>query len=459
MTMMLLVVLSVVLAQAGFTLGEYPRLTAFEEVMHAAAEAEIVPERDYVDVRIEDFVTEGLSDFVPFGTHISLGDEQRTSMVVMFQAYGSLRNDSIIKFGYSSNNLEYTVHGTGKHYTQSDLCTTEASPMNGYAYTVKLVDLKPSTRYYYVVGFEGLPSGMSKSFFFTTQPSLPSDHTQFLLYGDIGGSWAGNGHRTSAMQGSLHEGSHMDFTMLIGDLSYANGKDHYWDEFLVQIENVAAYHPWQVQVGNHEYNHGECFVPFRTRFHTPNNNYDANSIFWYSFTYGPVKIVVMSTEHDFSRGSSQHNYLVREMANVDRAVTPWLIFVGHRPMYVTDYFSDLMVKNLEKELLEYKVDIAIWGHIHTYERLCAIVNYTCTSRSDQGVYVSPASPVHVVIGNAGQGKHTEFSSETNQIFADINEKFTDLTGYSRFYVNHTHFISNHVLVSTGEIFDSFTITK
>ena len=50
----------------------------------------------------------------------------------------------------------------------------------------------------------------------------------------------------------------------------------------------------------------------------------------FGFDYGQVHFVVMSTEHDFSRGTDQHYWISKHLANVDRSTTPWLIFVGHR---------------------------------------------------------------------------------------------------------------------------------
>ena len=43
----------------------------------------------------------------------------------------------------------------------------------------------------------------------------------------------------------------------------------------------------------------------------------------------------MSTEHDFTPGSPQHSWLVQAFnaTRAKRAAQPWLIFIGHRPMY------------------------------------------------------------------------------------------------------------------------------
>ena len=66
---------------------------------------------------------------------------------------------------------------------------------------------------------------------------------------------------------------------------------------------------------------------------------------------------MMSTEHDFTINSEQYMFLDNHLKNVNRNITPWLIFAGHRPMYVdsTDVkynFSDQPVAALLRQHIE-----------------------------------------------------------------------------------------------------------
>lgn len=45
--------------------------------------------------------------------------------------------------------------------------------------------------------------------------------------------------------------------------------------------------------------------------------------------YGPVHFTLMSTEHNFSVGSDQYEWIVKDLASVDRSRTPWLIVGAH----------------------------------------------------------------------------------------------------------------------------------
>ena len=53
--------------------------------------------------------------------------------------------------------------------------------------------------------------------------------------------------------------------------------------------------------------------------------------YWHTYIYGPVRFVVVSTEHDFSPGSPQLRWLSVTLESVDRNETPWLVVYGHRP--------------------------------------------------------------------------------------------------------------------------------
>jgi len=57
--------------------------------------------------------------------------------------------------------------------------------------------------------------------------------------------------------------------------------------------------------------------------------------------------------------------------------------------------SPLLKANLEHLLVKYQVDLALWGHHHSYQRTCPVYNNTC--------FYGSKYPVHCVIGMAGMG--------------------------------------------------------
>ena len=74
--------------------------------------------------------------------------------------------------------------------------------------------------------------------------------------------------------------------------------------------------------------------------------------------------------HNFLEGSEQWHFLRKDLAAVDRKRTPWLVFAGHRPMYSssatqeTSQMGAHLRQAIEPLLAEFKVDIALWGHVH-----------------------------------------------------------------------------------------------
>ena len=80
---------------------------------------------------------------------------------------------------------------------------------------------------------------------------------------------------------------------------------------------------------------GECGVTYSQRYimPAPANTRRSDSP-WYQFIVGPIQFIMMSSEHDFRPGSSQYSFLQHALSAVNRKQTPWLVFLGHRPMYV-----------------------------------------------------------------------------------------------------------------------------
>ena len=61
--------------------------------------------------------------------------------------------------------------------------------------------------------------------------------------------------------------------------------------------------------------------------------------------------------------SEQYNWLIRDLAAVNRSLTPWVVFTTHRPMYCSssmEYAQHAAIAELlEPVLLEHKVDLEL----------------------------------------------------------------------------------------------------
>ena len=55
---------------------------------------------------------------------------------------------------------------------------------------------------------------------------------------------------------------------------------------------------------------------------------------------------------------------------------------------------------LEKLLYDYGVDVVIWAHEHSYERLWPLYDYAVRNGSYEDPYRNPRAPVHLISGSA-----------------------------------------------------------
>ena len=369
----------------------------------------------------------------------------------------------------------YVLEAVTFTYSAKDMC---GSPAKDYGYRdpgmihqTTLNNLKPGQRYQYKFGDD--ENGWSQTFSFKAPPlPSPSAAVKFIAYGDMGNGQEDDSRQVvTGQQPSLNttrrvmgEVDTTDVVMHIGDISYARGYASVWDEFFDQIQGIATAAPYMVCIGNHERDFpksgsyytgtdsgGECGVPYEKRFPMPRPSLDEA---WYGFDYGSVHVVIMSTEHDFRPQSEQYKFLDRHMSEVDRSVTPWLVFAGHRPMYVDSTNAaagagDLPVAgelqdSVEPLLKKYKVDLALWGHHHSYQRTCPLY---------QGVCDEINGVTHVVIGMAGQSLSQNLKPQTPSWIKMADDKHF---GYSRFVANTTMLFFEYVR-NDGSIPDSFQL--
>ncbi|KAL6958785.1 prolyl aminopeptidase [Sarracenia purpurea var. burkii] len=310
----------------------------------------------------------------------------------------------------------------------------------GYIHDGVMTNLKKGKRYYYKVGSDS--GGWSITYSFVSR-NKDSDETTAFLFGDMGTATPYStflrtqDESISTMKWISRDiealGDKPSFISHIGDISYARGYSWLWDNFFAQIEPVASKVPYHVCIGNHEYDWplqpwkpdwsysvygkdggGECGVPYSLRFNMPGNSSEptgtrvpATRNLYYSFDMGAVHFVYISTETNFLPGSSQYNFIKRDLESINRKKTPFVVVQGHRPMYTTSHenrdapFRDRLLEHLEPLFVKNKVTLALWGHVHRYERFCPLNNFTCGSMGLNGEQWE-AFPVHVVIGMAGQ---------------------------------------------------------
>jgi acid phosphatase type 7 len=362
---------------------------------------------------------------------------------------------------------------------------------------------------YYTFGDEDTQGGRSSEMIFFMPPlagETRSDRgTRVILYDDLGrGStddtytWDEYGRpaifTTMAVGDEVIRGE-VDAVYHGGDISYATGYMAVWDFFMDQISPIASSTIYLTTVGNHESDcpdsatiypgsmsrgwgdsGGECGIPATTLLTQPEPAVTDKP--WWAYDVGLIHFIGMSTEHDFSIGSEQWNFLKSDLESVNRTLTPWIIFGGHRAMYInSDYlYSDdgssdeqvmnSLIDNIEPLLVNNSVDLGFYGHNHAVQRHSAVINKTVIQRSsitydadNNPVYTfdHPGAPVHMVVGTGGAYfSYNAVYSPNNPVW---NEAVFYKYGYARVEVTNTTLNWSWVEAETGVVMDRMKIIK
>lgn len=330
------------------------------------------------------------------------------------------------------DNVSTVSFGTTVTYAADSMCGGTAAKTGqrlwrhpGFIHSVSFGSLEQDGQCYgYRFGQAGLWSNN-----YTHCTPQQDGVTRFCAFADVG-SWTGDGDPRTVVarmaEDALSEAN--AFSLLVGDLSYAEGRGFMWDQFGTMLEPLALRVPVQVTVGNHEYDivqphcandpslpqngtfqpvwgnygedsGGEAAVPVVARFSAPGNG---NGVFWYTFVRGLVRVVALSGEHDFLPGSEQHSWLAATVKRHNRTATPFLVIAIHRPLYTrgggeadaSDVAISLQLRNALEPLLVGVADVLVAGHEHTATRSCPVAKGKC--RDQDGI-------VHFTAGTGGAG--------------------------------------------------------
>ncbi|XP_034051437.1 acid phosphatase type 7 isoform X1 [Thalassophryne amazonica] len=355
-----------------------------------------------------------------------------------------------------------------------------------YIHRVTLTGLKPAATYVYHCGSD---EGWSDVFSFTAFNDSTRFSPRFALYGDMGNE---NPQSLSRLQKETQLGMY-DVILHIGDIAYDMDEDNarIGDEFMRQIQSIAAYIPYMTCPGNHESAYiirGRFSLPLISNFSNYRNRFSMpgqTESLWYSWNLGSAHIISLSTEVYFFLEFGQellfkqYEWLKKDLEEANkpenRATHPWIITMGHRPMYCSDDDQDDCTQfdsyvrrgrndtkppapGLEDLLYRYGVDLELWAHEHTYERLWPVYGDKVYNGSFEQPYVNPKAPVHIVTGSAGCRERTDKFSPNPKPWSAFRS--TDY-GYTRMQVfNNTHLYLEQVSDDQyGKVIDSMWLVK
>lgn len=323
---------------------------------------------------------------------------------------------SVVRYGKLRYPLTHESRGSSLVYSQLYPFEGLQNYTSGIIHHVRLTGLNPSTLYYYRCGDPSIPA-MSKIFSFKTMPiASPKNYPdRIAVVGDLGLTY----NTTTTI-------SHMiknkpDLLLLVGDVTYANlyltngtGSDCYscsfpqtpihetyqprWDYWGRFMQDLVSKVPIMVVEGNHEIEEqaeNVTFAAYSSRFAFPSEESGSSSTFYYSFNAGGIHFIMLGAYINYNKTADQYKWLERDLGNVDRSITPWLVVAWHPPWY-SSYKAhyreaECMRQAMEDLLYSNGVDIVFNGHVHAYERSNRVYNYT----------LDQCGPVYITVGDGG----------------------------------------------------------
>jgi len=324
----------------------------------------------------------------PTQTHIALSGKAGEVWVT----YSTTATDTgIVQYGTSSASLTTNVSSVVTKFVDENY--------TAYVHDAHITGLTPESRYYYRVGSD--TDGWSKVFSFSTK----TKNITYAVYGDLGYV---NDNSIAQLTAEIEDGVFQQ-VLHVGDFAYnfqdSNGT--VGDNFMKQIEPVAAQAPYMITAGNHEaYNN---FTEYKNRFDGVTRGLAANSLsptnLWYSWDAEYTHFVVIDTEmYNYSYSavevSNAIKWLTNDLiaANKNRANVPWIVMLGHKGSWMdTTVWTDF-----DSLSHTYGVDIYFCGHQHNYDRLYPFHDSAGQSfNATPTVYTDPKYLIQIVAGSPG----------------------------------------------------------
>ncbi|MGE5634269.1 MAG: metallophosphoesterase, partial [Deltaproteobacteria bacterium] len=185
-----------------------------------------------------------------------------------------------------------------------------------------------------------------------------------------------------------------ELVLALGDLSY-NGDADCWLDLIEPIADKT-----KIVMGNHE----EDLIKDYMDFFGLQEEY-------YSFNYKNIHFLALSTQTDYDDDSEQYQFAIRDLEKYSKdPFIDWIIVYYHHFIYGSGPYleEETDFRETYHPLFDkYKVDLALQGHLHVYERTYPITfNNKKESKPivqdyNPDIYKNPKGTVFVTVGTGG----------------------------------------------------------
>jgi acid phosphatase type 7 len=226
-----------------------------------------------------------------------------------------------------------------------------------------------------------------------------------------------------------------------------HAKNQWLKDFFEPMSRLLSHAAIFPVLGNHE-NDSHFYYDY---FSLPTPEY------WYTFTYGNAQFFMIDTNRPTQPGSEQYRWLEEQLA---KSTATWKIAIHHHPAYSSDnddYWDSLKgaadrplrtgdpkAQPLIALYEKHGIDLALAGHIHSYERTWPV--FEMKVNLDKGIQ-------YIVSGGGGGG--LEQAAPTRMWFT----KHVKSAHHYCFATVHGDTIEFSAYDTEGVLFDRFTLTK
>jgi Calcineurin-like phosphoesterase len=226
------------------------------------------------------------------------------------------------------------------------------------------------------------------------QPTLAnriSEDFNFIAVGD----WDCTSETDDTVENIMEQNP--ELVLALGDLSY-NGDAECWLELIEPFAEKT-----KIVIGNHERDSSKLLEDYMEYFELEEQ--------YYSFNYQNIHFLALSTETSYDDDSEQYAFAKHDLEKYSKdPFIDWIIVFYHQ--YVYGSGGGLEEEKDFRETYhplfdQYKVDLALQGHLHAYERTYPITfnnedeDEPIVQDNNKSIYTNPNGTIFLTAGTGG----------------------------------------------------------
>ncbi len=192
-----------------------------------------------------------------------------------------------------------------------------------------------------------------------------------------------------------------ELVLPLGDLAVEDNTANCWLDLVSPFENKL-----QITFGYHELYEGAAKIEqYKEVFGLEK--------LYYSFDYGRVHFIIMSTLSDTNVTSDQYKFIEKELKGAsENKNIDWIVVTSYAPFYTSpsEHPAKKYVRNIYHPLFDrYGVDLVLTAHNHNYQRTYPVIfnpnmgsDPIITNEFTTGYSGNKDGVIYVIVGTAGE---------------------------------------------------------